>query len=273
MAEKGKVLSRREVLRRFSLGLGGAALVGGTVCIGGLFANRRALAGEGGGEEPKPVSGLPKREYDWNEHHYIFVFDINKCIGCGLCVQACALENKVPEDYYRTWVERYSISRTGHVVVEAPKGGREGFKPIVSGYNVTKSFFVAKLCNHCTHTPCVTVCPVGASFRSRDGVIMVDQKRCFGCGYCIQACPYGTRFLHPVTKTAHKCTWCYHRITKGLKNACIEACPVGARMLGDLKKKDDPVAKILATEQVSVLRPELLTEPNCYYMGLSMEVR
>ncbi|MHC5038065.1 MAG: 4Fe-4S dicluster domain-containing protein [Planctomycetota bacterium] len=257
----------------FSAGLGGAALVAATGNLSILLGGRRALGGEDEGGNPAPSSGNGGNGYDWSEHHYVFLLDIHKCIGCGKCVRACALENHVPENYYRTWIERYSISRTGHVLVEAPKGGKDGFEPLVSGYNVTKSFFVAKLCNHCTNTPCVTVCPVGASFRSKDGIIMVDQKRCFGCGYCIQACPYGTRFLHPETRTAHKCTWCYHRITKGLKNACIEVCPVGARMLGDLKKRDDPVAQILATKTVSVLRPELLTEPNCFYMGLSMEVR
>jgi len=75
------------------------------------------------------------------------------------------------------------------------------------------------------------------------------------------------------TKTADKCTWCYHRITKGLKPACVQACPSGARLFGDVKKEDDPVRKILATERIAVLQPEKLTKPSCYYLGYDKEVR
>jgi Fe-S-cluster-containing dehydrogenase component len=101
----------------------------------------------------------------------------------------------------------------------------------------------------------------------------VDDKRCIGCGYCIQACPYGSRYLNPTTHTADKCTWCYHRVTKGLKPTCVEVCPVGARIFGDRKNPDDPINEILATRRVQVLQPELLTKPQCYYLGLDMEVR
>ena len=60
-----------------------------------------------------------------------------------------------------------------------------------------KSFFVPKLCNHCADSPCIQVCPVGATFVSPDGVVLVDEKYCLGCRYCVQACPYGCRYLHP----------------------------------------------------------------------------
>ena len=92
-----------------------------------------------------------------------------------------------------------------------------------------------KLCNLCEHPPCVQVCPVGATFDAPDGAVLIDPKYCIGCGFCIQACPYGSRFLNPVTKTAEKCTLCYHRITRGLKPACVEICPAQARIFGDLK--------------------------------------
>ncbi len=211
--------------------------------------------------------------YDWTKHYYVYLIDTRKCIGCGSCVRACSRENNVPPKYFRTWVERYMISRTGETIVDSPNGGMDGFDPAVTGQDVTKAFFFAKLCCHCTNTPCVQLCPVGASYRTLDGVVLVDEKRCIGCGYCVQACPYGSRFIHPTLHVASKCSLCYHRLTKGLKNACVQACPVGARRLGDMKKVGDEVAEIIATQRVQILQPQLLTKPNCYYLGLTMEAR
>ncbi len=224
-------------------------------------------------EPPIEVPATPAPDYDWTRHRYAFLIDTRKCIGCGACVRACARENDVPPGHFRTWVERYEISRTGTVSVDSPNGGMDGFGPKVSGEDVTKAFFLPKMCCHCTHTPCVQLCPVGASYRTVDGVVLVDGDRCIGCGYCVQGCPYGSRFIHPKTHTASKCTLCYHRITRGLKPACVDACPVGARMLGDTKTVGDKVAEIIATERVQVLQPQLLTEPNCYYLGLTSEAR
>jgi Fe-S-cluster-containing dehydrogenase component len=214
----------------------------------------------------------PPADYDPHAHRYAWVLDVNKCIGCGACVRACEMENDVPQGHFRTWIERYSVSREGHVMVDSPMGGKNGFEPVNPDREITKSFFVPKMCNHCTETPCVQLCPVGASFRSPDGVVLVDDKRCIGCSYCIQACPYGSRFLHPETKTAAKCTMCYHRITRGLKPACVQACPTGSRIFGDLKQPGDEVAEIISTKQVQVLKPELHTLPNCYYIGVGKEV-
>lgn len=226
------------------------------------------------------ASGLPlhpgeefANDYDWTQHLYVYLIDTRKCIGCGSCVRACSRENNVPRHYFRTWVERYEVSRAGKARVDSPNGGMDGFPPLVSGYDVTKAFFFPKLCCHCTNTPCVQLCPVGASYRTLDGVILVDEARCIGCGYCVQGCPYGSRFIHPDKHVASKCTLCYHRLTRALTQACIQACPVGARRLGDLKREGDEVAHIIATERVQVLQPELLTEPNCFYLGLTREAR
>jgi Fe-S-cluster-containing dehydrogenase component len=65
----------------------------------------------------------------------------------------------------------------------------------------------------------------------------------------------------------------HHRITTGKKTACVDICPVGARRLGDRKNPDDEVIETLATQRVEVLQPELLTRPQCFYLGLDMEVR
>jgi Fe-S-cluster-containing dehydrogenase component len=255
-------VSRREFLGKAALASGGCAVF---VLLGPGQAVRAA--------HPAPEGGSPLGDYDWEQHRYAYLIDAEKCIGCGMCVKACKAENKVPDDNFRTWIERYEISEDGEAEVDSPNGGLDGFEENVTHVKIAKAFFVPKMCNHCAAAPCVQVCPVGATYRTKDGVVLVDPKHCVGCGYCIQACPYAVRFLNPATHTADKCTLCYHRVTKGLKPACVAACPVGARQLADMKDQFDPVRKRIITERVAVLQPELLTEPQCFYLALDKEVR
>jgi Fe-S-cluster-containing dehydrogenase component len=188
-------------------------------------------------------------------------------------VRACEEENDVPTGYFRTWVERYHIKdwEAEQPEVDSPNGGHDGFPEKYKDGG--KTFFVPKLCNHCADSPCVQVCPVGATFRTPDGVVLVDQKYCLGCRYCIQACPYGCRFLNPKTNTAEKCTLCYHRITQGLTTACCEACPTQARVLADLKNPKDPIHEFLRTHSVQVLKPHMATGAKVFYNGLDGSVR
>ncbi len=201
----------------------------------------------------------------WEGKEWGFVVDTHKCIGCARCVKACKQENDVPLDkeVYRTWVERYRETARG-VEIDSPNGGLD-FPPLEETHG--KQFFVPKLCNQCKNAPCVQVCPVGATYRTGDGVILVDGKRCVGCRYCIQACPYGARFLHPETHVADKCTWCYHRVMKEMKPACVTVCPVGARKFGNLKEHSE-VKEIIETERVRGLKPEKGTKPMVFYVGL-----
>ncbi len=213
---------------------------------------------------------------DWFEHYWVYIIDINACIGCGACVRADKRENDVPPAFFRTWVERYQVTEDDHVYVDSPNGGKNGFVSVdnpAKDAKPTKGFFVPKLCNHCRHTPCAQVCPVNASYISPQGVVLVDKQRCIGCGYCVQACPYGSRYIDPRTHTADKCTWCFHRITKGLQPACVTVCPTGARKFGDLKEKGSEIRKILSTALTNVLKPELNTEPFCFYIGIDKAVR
>jgi tetrathionate reductase subunit B len=221
------------------------------------------------------LAGTPESSpnYDLTKHWWGMLLDITKCIGCGNCVRGCATENDVPEGYFRTWVERYHVDDY-HIetpVVDSPDGGKHGFPPSkeVGGRN----FFVPKMCNHCAESPCTQVCPVGATFDSPDGVVLIDEKYCLGCRYCIQACPYGCRFFDPEKHVAQKCTLCYHRITKGLTTACCENCPTGARQLVDLKDPNDPVHEFLKTHNVQVLKPYLATGAKAFYNGLDGSVR
>lgn len=212
---------------------------------------------------------------------WAFLIDIQKCVGCGFCVKACKQENEVPYDapVTRTWVERYVVTKDGKSHIDTPMGGRDGFTSSkvrdeeINPDDITKAFFVPKLCNQCEKPACVQVCPVGATYQTKDGVVLIDRKWCIGCGYCIMACPYGVRFFHPKYKVAEKCTFCYHRITKGLKTACVQACPFGARQLGNLKDHDDPVAKTIMTQRVGILKDEYGTKPQVYYIGLDERVR
>jgi Fe-S-cluster-containing dehydrogenase component len=222
--------------------------------------------------EPETASN-----YEVTKHWWAMVIDVEKCIGCGNCVRACKDENGVSREpfYFRTWVERYHVPEGGleHPTVDSPNGGYDGFPEKYPAGDGAKSFFVPKLCNQCAHSPCVQVCPVGATFESPDGVVLVDQTYCMGCRYCVQACPYGCRYIDPDKGVVDKCTLCYHRITKGLTTACCEACPTGARTLGDLKDPRDPIHEFLRTHKVQVLKPQMATGSKTYYNGLDGSVR
>lgn len=200
---------------------------------------------------------------------------VDQCIGCARCMEACKTENEVPTEhvYVRTWVERYVIDLKNRVTVTLLDPGKEYSTEAGSERDTLRSFFVPKLCNQCANPPCVQVCPVEATFSTDDGVVLVDQQRCIGCGYCIQACPYGARYLHPVTRTADKCTFCYHRISRDLLPACVEVCPTGARVFGDMNSTASPLVRLRRMSNSHVLKPYLNTAPKVFYTDLDGEVR
>ena len=225
--------------------------------------------------EKKGLSDWYGTKYKSVEHLYAMGIKVDRCIGCGRCVDACKKENNVPDYpfFFRTWVERYIETEDGQTIVDSPNGGKDGFKAPSTDKRIFKTFFVPKICNQCEKPPCVQVCPVGATYRTEDGVVLVDSQYCIGCRYCIQACPYGARFIRPETKTAEKCTFCYHRIVKGLLPACVEVCPTQARVFGDLKSKASPIIQFMRFNKTFVLKPGLNTEPKVYYADIDGEVR
>lgn len=224
------------------------------------------------------TSRLAKRKLTSVRRHsgspwYSMAIDLTKCIGCGKCVQACGIENDVPPECFRTWVERYRVTKDGKVLIDSPDGGRNGpGEEDVPEDQIEKAFFMPKLCNQCDDSPCTRACPVGATFLTPEGAVLIDYDYCIGCGYCIQACPYGSRFFNPKKQTADKCTLCYHRITKGLLPACVEVCPTKARIFGDLNDPDSEISRFCRSNPVMTLRPHLKTGAKVMYNGLTKEV-
>ena len=240
----------------------------GSVLKGGVFLYTAELL------IPQIIWANTGTQYNWEKHLYGYVVDTNACIGCGRCVNACKEENNIPDGFYRTWIERYLITEHEEALIDSPKGGLEGFKEKDVNAKVIKSFFVPKLCNQCAEPNCVQVCPVGATYRTKDGIVLVDEKHCVGCGYCVQACPYGARYIdHGGKGVADKCTWCYHRIVRGLLPVCVLACPVGARKIGDLNDPTSEVSRIIREKRVAVLKTEIGNEPRTYYLGMDKEAR
>jgi tetrathionate reductase subunit B len=244
--------------------------------LGALAGELNATETAGKQAESKDGATPEGKGYDAAGHYYGMGIEVDKCIGCSRCVEACKAENDVPREpfFFRTWIERYVIKKDGDVTVECINvRGKNAKDTVQDDPDVLRTFFVPKLCNHCAHPPCVQVCPVGATFSTKDGVVLIDKNRCIGCRYCIQACPYGARYLDPRTRTADKCTFCYHRVRRGLLPACVEVCPTQARIFGDLRSKASRLIRFARMNKIHVLKPALNTEPKVYYAQLDGEVR
>jgi molybdopterin-containing oxidoreductase family iron-sulfur binding subunit len=206
------------------------------------------------------------------------VIDMTKCKdGCTACLDACRKENNVA--FYGD--ERYDMYWIRKVKVE-PKGHEEA---------TAKS--VLLLCNHCENPPCAQVCPVQATYKRHDGIVIVDHHRCIGCRYCMIACPYNARMFnfrdnehytntdrpkrsHGVTES---CTLCAHRLDRcnpdlpdpDVKPRCVEACEKAGQnaiKVGDLNNPESEVSQIVANNPVKRIREDLGTEPKVYYLGI-----
>lgn len=174
------------------------------------------------------------------------LIDTRKCVGCMDCVVACQTENRVPTGQRRDWITTTETGRFPKVKVEIR----------------------SERCNQCDKPPCVPVCPVGASFVSDFGkLVLVDETKCIKCGMCVSACPYGARFMNEVSGVADKCTFCVHRLKEGKKPACVEVCPAHAMMIGDLDDPKSEIARALKSQKTKVLKPEAGTKPRVFYIA------
>lgn len=154
------------------------------------------------------------------------LWDQSRCIGCGACIAACNAAN------YRSTTK------------DNPTWGgvQTNIKRIVFDLK-EKPYILLVQCQHCENAPCVAVCPTGASYIDRDGLVKINPDLCIGCKYCMTACPYGMRWLDPDLGLPEKCMGetCQSRVKAGLMPVCVTVCPAGARAFGDL---DDPNSEV-----------------------------
>jgi dimethyl sulfoxide reductase iron-sulfur subunit len=225
---------------------------------------------------------------------YGMVIDLDRCIGCRACLEACKVENKTPEGVFWMHVFRFEQET----------------------YPNTKVWFMPRPCMHCDNAPCVKVCPVGARYKREDGIVSTDWHRCIGCRYCEVACPYGVNYfnwqapsdgyyrddwVYPEESTDNnqpmppwdnprlderygeedrytagggrekgvieKCTFCTHRVENNLVPACVDVCPQYALHFGDLDDDNSIVSRILAQKSAFRLLEDAGAQPRVHYIG------
>ncbi len=177
---------------------------------------------------------------------YGFLIDHDRCIGCHACTVACKAENDVPVGDFRTWVKYTEV----------------GTFPDI------KRHFAVLRCNHCTDAPCVTICPVNALEKRKDGIVDIDRDACIGCRACMQACPYDAIYLNEDLGAVEKCHFCAHRVEKGLEPACVVVCPETAIIAGDLDDPESKISLMVMNNDTQVRQPEQGTGPNVHYKGV-----
>ena len=195
------------------------------------------------------------------------VIDLDTCVGCHACVISC-----------KEW-------NTGNYGAPLSDMDAYGKDPQGTFLNRVHTFEVKqenkpaqvthfpKSCLHCEDAPCVTVCPTGASYkRIEDGIVLVNESDCIGCGLCAWACPYGAREMDAVEGVMKKCTLCVDRIynenipEEDREPSCVRTCPAGARHFGDFADPESNVSILSAERGGMELMPEQGTKPVNRYL-------
>ena len=198
--------------------------------------------------------------------------NLDRCVGCHTCALSCKMQNNVPEGmlWNRVLTEDCDVM-----------DGALGTYP-----NVTRTFLPVA-CQHCENPACTKVCPVGATWKDEQtGIVRQDYDKCIGCRMCMSACPYngvrsfnweepsyhldfpvGDQDVAPHQKhVVEKCTFCWHRLAKGLAPACVEVCSARARIFGDANDPDSEVSQKLRERSSMRLLEDRETEPSVYFL-------
>lgn len=209
-----------------------------------------------------------------------YAFNISKCQGYMDCVNACVKENNQDRN-----------SQMQYIRIHEHENGQMNFELANDNYYhevpAEGHFYMGTQCFHCENPPCVDVCPVKATWKEEDGIVVIDYDWCIGCRYCMAACPYdGRRFnwqqpevpIEEVNPNQHylgnrlrkngvmeKCTFCIQRSRDGKNPACVEACPTGARIFGNLLDPNSDIRWVLENKKVFRLKEDLGTEPKFWY--------
>ncbi|MHB9097343.1 MAG: 4Fe-4S dicluster domain-containing protein [Syntrophales bacterium] len=209
--------------------------------------------------------------------------DLSRCIGCRRCVYACVKENNQSRIHpQEQWIR----------VIRLKKGSLINLENAEHYYNPPTVpepdyLYMPVQCQQCENPPCVRVCPVKATWKEPDGIVVVDYNWCIGCRYCIAACPYKGRVFNwaepkipaaEVNTEVHylgnrprlknvveKCTFCIQRVRQGRYPACVEACPTGTRKFGNLLDPNSEIRYLIENKRVFRLKEDLNTEPKFYY--------
>ena len=211
---------------------------------------------------------------------FAYALNLSICIGCRRCAKACHEENNHDRPSNNSYIR----------VLEMEKGsvslalGRVDYDHPVPAPG---KYYMPVQCHQCDNAPCVKVCPVEATWKESDGIVVVDYNWCIGCRYCEAACPYHARRFNwtkpevPADEinpdqaylsnrlrpqgVMEKCTFCLHRTRKGRLPACLEVCPTGARVFGDVLDPDSEIRWVLENKRVFVLKEDLGTLPRFFY--------
>ena len=209
-----------------------------------------------------------------------YALNLSICIGCRRCAQACHEENNHDRPSANTYIRVLQIDK-GTVDLAHSTAVYDTSVPQKDKY------YMPVQCHQCDNAPCGKVCPVEATWKEADGIVVVDYDWCIGCRYCEAACPYHARRFNwekpqiPADEVnpdqaylsnrmrpqgvMEKCTFCLHRTRKGRLPACLEACPTGARVFGDLADPSSDIRWVLENKRVFILKEDLGTRPRFFY--------
>lgn len=210
--------------------------------------------------------------------------DLSRCIGCRRCVYSCVRENNQSRDPQIHYISVLQFEQGEKFVSNLEEADKYYYPDEVpeDGY-----FYMPVQCQQCENPPCVKVCPTKATWKEKDGIIVVDYNWCIGCRFCMAACPYGARRFNwgkprihddEINTETHylgnrprykgvveKCTFCIQRTRDGKYPACVEICPVGARKFGNLLDPESEIRYCIENKRVFRLKEDLNTNPKFYY--------